>query len=250
MNIERVDGIMLPGIGPGTVALLEGDTHAGPWVKQFGRLNFDEESLRATAKLVGSDGVIWDIGAMIGAYACGYAGMAKEVLAVEARDDAFVCLQENVLCRYSNVQTLCAVVGDGSLAKVDDSPVMNAGARRMIVSHEMPSVSGSIFSVQLDILRRTRTAPTLIKMDIEGWEVKALVGATKILTEDRPTMILEVNRRMLDAAGDCADDIAVILGRYRYLACDIFTREAWNPSDDCPQRDIVCWPVEKVSPWK
>lgn len=247
MNIERVDGIMLPGIGRRTVALLAGDTHAGPWVKESGRLNYDVSGLEATASLRGSEGVIWDLGAMIGDYTCGYANMAKRVLAIEAREDAYVCLVENMR-EYKNVECIMCVVGDGTHADEEVYPLINvnAGARRMRVTDDVP---GSFTSLTLDDLSASMGTPTLLKMDIEGWEVKALKGATRILSEVRPTMILEVNLEMLRRAGNSAGEIAEILKANNYEAADLLTRERWNPDDNL-QRDIVCWPREKGTPWK
>lgn len=247
MEIEYVDNIMIPGIGPKTVALLASDTHAGPWVKQSGRLNYDVSGLGAAESLRGSDGVIWDLGAMIGDYTCGYANMAKHVLAIEARGDAFACLDHNMQW-YTNVECLKCIAGDGTRADEEVYPLanVNAGSRRMRVAGDVPGASRSL---TLDEILATRNPPTLLKMDIEGWEAKALKGATKILSEVRPVMILEVNLEMLARAGNRADEIAQILKVNNYQACDLLTREPWK-HDDNLQRDIACWPVEKGSPWK
>lgn len=84
------------------------------------------------------------------------------------------------------------------------------------------------------------TIPTLIKLDIEGWEVRALRGAKRTLREHHPIIVCEVNRHALERAGTSAAELheTLWLAGYHDMR-DIFTEERWEPSDQRPQFDIV-----------
>lgn len=57
--------------------------------------------------------------------------------------------------------------------------------------------------------------PTLVKLDIEGFEIDALQGASRIL-ERRPKLAIEVHVDMLRRYGRRADELVEILGRDDY----------------------------------
>lgn len=79
----------------------------------------------------------------------------------------------------------------------------------------------------------------LIKLDIEGAEVDALMGAIKTIERDRPAIICEVNDGALQRRGVCPENIFGILDSINYRwgilqpDCD----------QDDPQYDILCLPI-------
>jgi FkbM family methyltransferase len=62
----------------------------------------------------------------------------------------------------------------------------------------------------------------VVKLDIEGAEVWALRGATELLKQHRPALILEVFSRSLEANGCTRDDLEQLLNAtgYRFFAID------------------------------
>ena len=56
----------------------------------------------------------------------------------------------------------------------------------------------------------------LIKLDLEGAEHAALVGASSILRESQPDIFLEIEPTHLARMGSTADDIATLLRAHRY----------------------------------
>jgi hypothetical protein len=48
-------------------------------------------------------------------------------------------------------------------------------------------------STTIDAIAKTRFLPDFIKIDIEGGEAEALAGATQVLAERRPSLIIEVH---------------------------------------------------------
>jgi FkbM family methyltransferase len=244
MEVEKIDGIKFPNVGPRTAWLLRGDPNASAWVKESGRIDHDRATLLRTAALRGADGVIWDVGAYLGTHACAYACMAKEVYAFEARRDAADCLREN-LRHYKNARGFLGVIGDGTHGAPEPTTEVNGGARRVRIE---PNASPSFMLDQLVTDGRV-AAPTLVKMDIEGWEVKALRGMEEVLERVRPTLILEVQREALKAAGDSVQALVALLQARDYFAATI-DGKVWDPADGCPQRDIVAWPYERGVLWQ
>jgi len=56
----------------------------------------------------------------------------------------------------------------------------------------------------------------LILMDIEGSEMTALKGAQKLLRDCSPSLILEINPELLDAAGSSASELLLFLREYNF----------------------------------
>ncbi len=61
-------------------------------------------------------------------------------------------------------------------------------------------------------------APDVIKIDVEGHEVKVLKGLRKSLEHTRPLLFLELHPAAILAEGDRLEDLAEILSDYRYTA--------------------------------
>lgn len=58
--------------------------------------------------------------------------------------------------------------------------------------------------------------PTLVKLDLEGAEHAALLGAKRMLAEARPDLLLEVERSHLARLGASPDDLETLLRPYGY----------------------------------
>jgi len=56
----------------------------------------------------------------------------------------------------------------------------------------------------------------LIKIDIEGGEYHAILGMTKILSERKPQVIMEINHQTLQDSGHTEKEIIDLFGRFNY----------------------------------
>ena len=65
----------------------------------------------------------------------------------------------------------------------------------------------------------------LILMDIEGSEMTALKGALELLRDCSPSLILEINPELLDAAGSSVSELLLFLREYNYEVYWIDERE-------------------------
>ena len=75
-----------------------------------------------------------------------------------------------------------------------------------------------VTATTIDEIVRSRnlTRLDLIKLDIEGWELRALIGASDVLEKFHPALFMEVNDRQLARAGDDADSLFNFLSQLGY----------------------------------
>ena len=180
--------------------------------------------LRLAGELVAPGATVWDVGANVGlfAFAAAFlAGRSGEVVAVEPDDWLAGLLRRSAaeqLPDRAPVHVLAAAVSDRTgVAEL-------CIARRGRAASYLAEVQGSsqaggtrearpVRTVTLDGLLDSFRPPVLVKIDVEGAEVRCLDGAGRLLGEVRPVLVCEV-------AGGNAGPVAEILGRHRYSILD------------------------------
>jgi FkbM family methyltransferase len=92
---------------------------------------------------------------------------------------------------------------------------------------------------------------SLIKLDIEGGEFRALVGAERVIQRFRPVIAVEYNRaaqRRSSGSIHDLDDLLDSLGYERFLFSDRFVKLDLNMVKDVPDQEAVfnvyCFPRE------
>ena len=84
----------------------------------------------------------------------------------------------------------------------------NRGASSRIVQKKrMRDEILKVSTRKFDDLDLTLTSPTLIKIDVEGYELDVLKGANKFVEQTRPYVILEINKALLKEYGTNMKDI-------------------------------------------
>lgn len=144
--------------------------------------------------------VVYDLGAHVGFYSLLGSVLVGEggcVVAVEPNPRNLHHLKEHIrLNRVKNVIVYEAAVSDRSGPAHFAVPTSLSG-HLCEGAHDTVTVS----AIKLDDLyaKGKVPAPQMIKMDVEGEEVAALRGATKVLTECRPIILLGTHGlRVLD----------------------------------------------------
>lgn len=230
----------VPGTIPGLegiqqIAILDGDTHIGRWIEESGRLDHDQNALPRILPLIAEDAMVLDVGSFIGDHSAAYAAKARNgsVLAIEAALDAFECLEANT-SKLGNVLLMLSAIGDGEKTAQWGFDEPNKGARAL-----KRLSTPSIYSFRTFRIDDLGVATDFIKLDIEGWEVRALRGAEQTIKRCRPTIVCEVNAGALLRTGTSAAELHALLTSYGYEMRDLFTDEKWAPNDERPQFDVV-----------
>jgi hypothetical protein len=83
-----------------------------------------------------------------------------------------------------------------------------------------------------------------MKLDIEGWEVRALLGASATIRAHRPVILCEANRTALERAGSSLQELHGLMVGFGYHMVDFYTGETWRPNDGVDLLDFL------ATPWK
>jgi FkbM family methyltransferase len=158
-----------------------------------------EPEFRALASFVAPNDWAIDIGANVGHYTKALSdavGPVGRVIAVEPVPTTFALLAQNILSfQFSNV-TLLNVAASDSDAVLNISVPGAHNSKNYYQAHITEDRTGAIdiLAVRVDDLNIPHSI-RLVKIDAEGHEGRVLLGMTKLLTRDRPTLILEAGPR-------------------------------------------------------
>lgn len=180
-------------------APLEGHSMRLHWQTQkafvFG--TYECEVTKIIEQVVRSEWVAIDVGAHVGYHTLLLAkqvGPAGKVIAFEPLAENCKVLEENVrLNGYANIVVENKAVVDRSghvvMVRKNDDPLTCTASVARGLGAKVGAVSLDDYFAQFPNHRRV----AFIKMDIEGAEVAALEGMTRLLGNDRPILLIEIH---------------------------------------------------------
>lgn len=187
--------------------------------------------LRVALQYVTDWSVACDVGAHVGTWSKPLAAKFARVVAFEPSQDTFESLAENMrVFGCSNVELHNVALGaePGAVTMVLDAraaTLQNTGGR-----HVQEAVNGSVSIPRITLDSLNLESCGFLKLDIEGSEPLALMGARKTLKRCRPIVLFE-NKKLWLRHGLSEVDPQAILTRsgYRQLeraSCDLI----WGPA--------------------
>ncbi len=161
--------------------------------------------------------VFYDIGGFRGAYSAA----AKIKLQASVTVHIFEPLPHNAdaiqrifrLNDFDNMQVTRLAVSDGTTVSgcVNELDAMlRLGDQQATQKTVLPSISLD------DYLAVGNPVPTLIKIDVDGFELHVLRGAQKMLRQHRPRLWLEIHPGFLNAQGSSAEAVITFLRENGY----------------------------------
>lgn len=204
---QRLSGVQVP---------ILGGPLRGAWFglftgTRFLRGTYGRNESRMFERLLQAGDVVYDVGAHVGYFTL----LASQLVRSGGRVFAFEPLPLNVaylerhkrMNRLANVEVLPFAVGR---AEGHASFGSTGGTGRGRLASADVAAERLVRVVSLDEMysRGQLPAPTLIKMDIEGVEGDALRGATRLLAEHRPKILLSVHGQA--AKRDCETQLAAL----------------------------------------
>lgn len=220
--------------------VLEEDTHISKWARESGRLDHDQYLVPQITRWLKKGDYVIDCGAFIGDHTIAYkraVGESGIVVAIEPNKQAFQCLMKNVPDAIHFNAFACQRSDDSAFIELDNK---NCGATR-ISDPSSTDVGYIVNSVAIDhiVFGALGGKCEMIKMDVEGFEINALLGALKTLERCRPILVIEVNRGALQRNKCDYETVMAMLEQYRYNYDQI---PAGKLTD--PQYDLICLPKE------
>jgi FkbM family methyltransferase len=150
---------------------------------------------------------VYDVGSFEGLLALFFASRAKQVICYEPNTRNHNRLLENIeLNGFTNVRVRKSGVGEvPQQIQLAWNPAMPGGASAEAITavHLKDTVAGAqvetipVTTLDKDAEENALPAPDLIKIDIEGWELQALKGATRLLRQFGPALYLEMHGETL-----------------------------------------------------
>jgi len=215
----------------------------------FGILDPSEKILFS---LVNEESVVIDIGSNNGHFALKMAAKAISGMVIGFEPDPRNydrCLRNLALNSFSNLRIRKAALGDfRGEGILERSNPKNQGMNRMIQNQgkELVAESVNVGISRLDDLAEITDLEyiDLIKLDVEGYELKVLKGACNTLTKFRPRLFVEVDDTLLRAQGTSSTELLSFILDLDYSIHDAETDAELNhPPDFKPHHfDALCLP--------
>lgn len=188
-----------------------------------GRNAFDSDLIRIAEQYVRHDSVVWDIGANVGIFGFAAAAIAVKGTVVAVEPDVWLAsllrrsasLPEN---RQRDIRVVpMAVSASNSVATLliaqrgrANNALEEAGGRSQMGGIREKQY---IPTLTLDCMLNALPEPSFVKVDIEGAELLALQGATRLVQSVRPAFYIEVG-------DDVSVEVFNLLARAGYRAMD------------------------------
>jgi len=142
------------------------------------------------------NGMFIDIGANIGLYTIALSSFFQKTLSLEASPTTYEILKLNVgLTGASNVLPLCLGASNQMRSATIYTPEGNLGWAKIVTDFTDERSSQEIRLDTLDNIVSSHELGDLpiglVKIDVEGHELQVLEGASRILSEKRPTVLYE-----------------------------------------------------------
>jgi len=182
---------------------------------------FEPHCLSYLRRCVSRGGTVVDVGANIGLYTLESAvvvGNEGRVISIEAAPSHLQSLRQNIeLNGLKNVSVIGSAVGEAAgratltLPRGDNLGMFTLGK----------ADGDETYMVTVDTIddllnKQNIQSLDLVKMDIEGSEFKALLGAVRTLEKFRPSLLIELNEVALRRCGSSTHEVKKMLGEIGY----------------------------------
>ncbi|MGQ0663075.1 MAG: FkbM family methyltransferase [Pseudomonadota bacterium] len=219
--------------------------------------SYHHEMRTALGPLIASDAAVFDVGGHAGQFAKLFARLAPkgQIYVFEPGGYALSILRLAVqLNRLKNVHIVPMGLGDRPDRLILNVPIKSSGSYGFGLSHlGAPADSRPRRREYITVTTMDRFVSEcglsrldLIKADIEGWELRMLVGGAATVDKLRPALLLEVNDTALRRAGDDAASLWQWLTTRDYVPFAIGADGSPKPVDAPEDGDVLWLPRECV----
>lgn len=167
---------------------------------------FEPDTCALLATLCDGDSIALDVGANLGLTALALSRIAQQgrVLAFEPVAAAYALLARNIINNATSQQTNNIDAFNIALGNSNGFANMFVNDRNyatsFVVNTSTEQKAGQVPLQRLDdfVTQQGITRVDFIKIDVEGFELDVLAGASALLARDKPTVLLEMNHWCLN----------------------------------------------------
>ncbi len=174
-----------------------------------------------------------DVGAHVGYYTCVASKLMNngQIFSFEMDGDNYALLIKNIgLNDYQKVKAVQAAVSNtvGTTEYVKHRKGSSSGFS-LSYNPERDSTHGNLVKVETitldNFFKEQNSWPDLIKIDVEGAELKVLQGADQLLQNANPIIFVEVHPDKLTDFQATAQDVITLLLQYNYKVSEISNKD-------------------------
>jgi len=173
------------------------------------------------AEAVRPGDVVYDIGAHIGTYsvlALQKSAPNGYLVAYEPEEVTRAFLEHHLRLNgvrdRAFVRPVCCGGEDGTASLYYHEGEVD-GESGLLLARELPSKAVIVRTIDSEVVE-LGLVPTIIKIDVEGWEWEVLKGAAETLRRYRPLLFLSLHPRALATLGATAEDVQQWLTPFGY----------------------------------
>lgn len=173
------------------------------------------------------DKTFFDVGANVGSYTMSLSKSAKRIYSFEASSFNAAILNNFVaIAKLDNIEVINKAVSNtsGDQVTIYSSPDTGGNNTRF---NDFGSGGESVNTITLDQFVQDRKIDKVdvIKMDIEGSELAAFMGAHEILSKHRPVLLIEFHALVAKQAGWELTDLYGLISKHSYNAYELNKRK-------------------------
>lgn len=205
---------------------------------------YEKESFQFIKQHVKPGNLVLDVGGHIGLYAISFAklvGHAGKVYTFEPTPSTNGILRETI--KLNGLQKTITVQNEAISKQkgetyfyISDNLTDNSNS---LVNYEKPRSTKGI-KVRLlsidDFARPLKTKIDFIKIDVEGAELDAVLGAKETMLRDKPWCILAIHPHQIKSKGDSLEEIWDVVAGYKYTT--LLNGKEIDKSFFCKQSDL------------
>lgn len=222
-------------------------------VDHFIYFNFNDTAFNRLISMVKEDSVVIDVGANMGRFLLTFASIAKHgsVVGYEPDPVSYKKLSNNVsINSYANIilqnKALGNVAGKLSLARVNPH---NAGMNRISLSGGnslYDSIDIDVCVLDSEIASLGLNKVDIVKIDVEGFEFRALLGMQQTIHTFHPILFIELVDENLKDTGSSPEEIVLWLINNGYRVHAASSMKQIDKSSDLKDChfDIICFPIQ------
>lgn len=215
-----------------------------------GLSDWEAETIRIMVPLFREGGTFVDIGANTGPYTLLACAINPHISVVSFEPVPRIrdALSENVSLNgwSARVEIRPEAVGDQVGTSMFHIPHASVPTSASLNPEGFRGIPGELVEVPLTTIDTVTTGRTvdIVKIDVEGFEDGVLRGMTRILTKDRPAIVVECN------PGGPHAEVERVLARHGYSFFHLSRHRAYSAAHIDPERhiesrNVLCVPEEK-----